>query len=94
VIFGTTIYQHRCSVCKSTRSRIRNARATRLIYGVIVQVDSERGQVTGFPTDRAVGPTRDKFNFKMLSFQDQCWNKLLGDYRTAMIRAACDLYCP
>jgi hypothetical protein len=43
----------------------------------------------GNATNRAVGPSRDKFNFKMLSFQDQCWNKLLGGYRTVMIRAAC-----
>lgn len=40
------------------------------------------GREGNFPDCRAVRPSRDKFNFKMLSFQDQRWNKLLGGYRT------------
>jgi hypothetical protein len=41
------------------------------------------GHVSEDATNRAVGPSHDKFNFTMLRFHDERWKKLLAGYRTA-----------
>jgi len=38
--------------------------------------------MSGNATNQALRPNRDKFSFKMLSFDDNRWEQLLGGYRT------------